>query len=255
MQTPKPKILPVILSYSERRFLPDLIARLEGEGETPGKVIVANTGEDALDAGLLGSGNVVEWRWPSKQWTANWNEVAKRVKPIVKKENYTHVWFLSDDVVLPVEICDHVVWGLGIAEGVFGPVGQYTLAFNSPWPHCQPAREAQGIAEVPWLEPTAAIYSVEALNKVFPAGEGHFALGWGLEYWIAWHLQKHGLKRVVDSNTMMYHHTSATNNALYGKGEYRRLASEECTRGIKATLPGTWWQDIGCEANPWPLAQ
>jgi hypothetical protein len=133
-------------------------------------------------------------------------------------------------------------------------IGQYTFAFNSPWAHCQPQPD-KGLQRVPWLEPTAAIYSFDALEAMnFQVGPDEWTMGWGCEYLQAYQLQKAGLTRVVDSYLEMRHETSTTMAATMGREAYYQAAAKQCTEMIRKHLPPDWWQVVGCEVDPWQEA-
>lgn len=220
---PTLSVLPIVLSYVKR----DMLYPMFGVLGQP--LVLANSGDPEYTALSRG---IREVTVDGGQWTANWNQAIKKALALFPTAKY--LWLLSDDVELEPGSLQYIEDTLATLPNV----GAYTLGFNSDHPTSL-RRVGAGIEKVPYIEPTAAVYSVEALKAIGTWPE-RFVRGWGLEFWQALELRSKGYDLYVDHRRGFHHASHSTAHVTEGWSSYTENGSRELREGLLELYGQNW---------------
>lgn len=199
------KLVPVVLTNDPNKPMVQALVKELG-------AIVANWGQ---------GGNIA--------YEGHFTSHANAAISLAIKEGATHVWLLSDDVAVPIGAKEDVASALGDPT-----IGYYTPFFNSTYPFLH-NQGSEGLREVPFVEPTAAVVSVAAWGEVGTYNEA-FVRGWGVCEDYSLRLRQAGYKCVVDDRVGFYHKVQDTVKHEPG---YEQKAMEELR--YLANLHGAQW--------------
>jgi hypothetical protein len=175
--------------------------------------LVESLGEDTLVANWAHGGNIPH----EGHFTAHANAAID----LAIAKGATHVWMLSDDVV--IEYGQRAAVGSALSDP---QIGMYTAAFNANYEFLH-FGGTEGVRDVPFVEPTAFVISVAAWNEIGRLNE-IFVRGWGVAEDYCLRLRAAGYRTVVDDRSKMHHHHKQTvmhepDYEARGMEEFRRM--------------------------------